>query len=58
MKTDSQDAIDVTPEMIDAGIGEMLDYDPEAQTSEQIVIRILKSALRARHRVHLSVLPS
>jgi hypothetical protein len=40
--------IEITPEMIEAGVGEMLDYNPEDHAVEEIVIKILHAALRAR----------
>lgn len=45
--------IEITPEMIEAGIGEILDYDPEDHSCREIVIRILQSALRVSKRSRL-----
>ena len=38
----------VTPQMIEAGLGVVLDYDPEAYGSDVLVERIIRAALAAQ----------
>lgn len=40
----------ITTEMMDAAMDEILDYDPEYHTAEEIAFRILSAALSARRR--------
>ena len=51
--TDHFEPLEITPEMIEAGIGEVLDYDPESRTPEELVVRILLAALGIRCRFPL-----
>jgi hypothetical protein len=45
---EEKEEIEITPEMIEAGIGELLDYDPEEISSYVVVRRLLKAALSVR----------
>lgn len=52
------DAIEVTPEMINAGLTEFLRYDPEGQEPEEVVRAIFVAMIAESRNRALRIAPS